>query len=194
MNSDEIIQAAKTAAEGYKPLDEQDYQDTQTTVEDYKTLDLGGRLSSDEAEKLEFNLKSNEKDVNARLLLIGFYFHGTVFQGSRKADKARQPHLIWMIDNQPRRDVCGSPYLSYLPLSTKSSKLYSEAKTHWLKHIDNIDCKPQVLANAGHFLSFHGEEKLANELFARAVDLAPDDLLLAIKCGFKKVDFDDTRL
>jgi hypothetical protein len=195
MNSDEIDQAE--TVEGYKLLDEQDHQNTETTVEDYRTLDSGGKLSADEAAKLELVLKSDEGDVNARLLLIGFYFHEKVFRGSLSAYQARQPHLIWMVDNQPTRDVCGSPYLSYVPPSSiktakKTAKLYSEAKKHWLKQIDNRDGKPQALSNAGHFFEFHGEEKLANKLFARAVAMAPDDLLLSIKCGLTKIDFNDS--
>lgn len=130
----------------------------------------GGKLSSKEAKKLEDKLKANPNDLSTRTKLLGYYSRKR-FQ-SDSARKARQRHIMWIIENCPEVKIAGLSYASLNPVL--DGELYYEAKKLWLKQVETHKENTAILGNAAHFFLIHDRD-VAEDLLKKAQALEPDN-------------------
>lgn len=130
----------------------------------------GGKLSADAASKLEARLKESPDDLPARTQLLGYYFLKT-FQ-SEIARKARQKHILWIIQNKPDSEIAGLPEAELYPVFDE--EVYSKAKGLWLKQVQVNDTNTAVLENAANFFLIHNK-KLAEDFLKKAQSVEPEN-------------------
>ncbi|MBA7673155.1 hypothetical protein ES703_81343 [subsurface metagenome] len=130
----------------------------------------GGKLSSEEAKKLEDKLKANPNDLLSRTKLLGYYSRKR-FQ-SDFARQARQRHIMWIIQNRPDAKIAGRPDTSLNPVL--DGEMYYEAKKLWLKQVETHKENTAILGNAAHFFIIHDRD-VAENLLKKAQALEPDN-------------------
>lgn len=130
----------------------------------------GGKLSSEEAKKIENKLEANPDDLSSRTKLLGYYFLKKYESDS--ARQACQRHIIWIIQNRPEAGIAGLPYASLNPVL--DGELYYEAKKLWLKQVEIHKENTAILGNAAHFLLIH-DRNIAEGLLKKAQALDPDN-------------------
>lgn len=138
----------------------------------------GKRLTAEQAQKLEEQLKANPNDLSLRTQLIGYY-HPKAFR-SEDACKARCSHLLWIIENHPDAAIAGLPEaMLHLQLEKEN---YQKAKALWLKQVDEHKDRATVLGNAAHFFQISDRER-AESLLSKARTLEPNNSQWARQLG-----------
>jgi predicted Zn-dependent protease len=123
----------------------------------------GGRLSEDEARKLESQVAASPGDIEARTRLLGYYFLRS--RRSEEARTAREGHILWLIRNRPDAEVLGMPYGYLDPVLDGSA--YAEANTAWLEQVDRDPQNAALLGRAASSMLIH-DAAAAESLFKRA--------------------------
>jgi hypothetical protein len=83
------------------------------TTEVQDLLSDGRKLTTEEAESLEHKIEQHPQDIAARTTLIGYYYNKLKEPSTRKA---KQTHILWLIQNAPESEILGTPYgTGYLP-------------------------------------------------------------------------------
>ena len=139
----------------------------------------GGKLSPEEAKKLEDKLKANPNDLSTRTKLLGYYSRKR-FQ-SDSARKARQRHIMWIIENCPEAKIAGLSYTSLNPVL--DGELYYEAKKLWLKQVEIHKGNTAILGNAAHFFLIHDRD-VTEDLLKKAQALEPDNPKWSKRLGY----------
>ena len=151
--------------------DEQASKPVERPIIDAQRLAMEGvLLSAEEAGKLEEQLKQNEDDVVLRTQLLGHY-SSKRFR-SDTARRARQQHVLWIIENRPDAEVAGLSYAvldPYLDL-----KVYSSASALWRKQVDRRSNDARILGNAANFFLLH-EKDFAESLLKKARAIEPSN-------------------
>lgn len=142
-----------------------------TPCDDLTSLAIEGReLSAENAAQLEETVRVNPNDLPARAKLLGYYFLKTY--ESENARKARQKHILWIIENKPSSEIAGRPEAILDPLLDEG--VYSEAKRLWLKQVQAHEINTVVLGNAANFFFIYNED-LAEGLLKKAQELEPEN-------------------
>ena len=140
-----------------------------TDQEDSARLLMEGRnLSDEEAKIFEDQLAANPNNLSLRSKLLGYYFLKQ--RQSDSARKARQKHIMWIIQNHPEDGITGLPYANLNP--SIDGEIYYEAKKLWLKHIETQNKNTDILGNAAAFF-LRSDKDVAEDLFKRAQALEP---------------------
>ncbi|MBU6454178.1 MAG: hypothetical protein KGS72_20535 [Cyanobacteria bacterium REEB67] len=140
----------------------------------------GNLLTAEEAEVLEQALTHNPYDSAARFQLLGYYLR--LFCQGINVIKLRTLNIIWLIDNFPECRLLSSQYgLLSRELDEDS---FAEAKRHWLQKIDLNPTNVDVIGNAAEFFAVP-EPELSEELFRKAMTLAPNERLWSRSLAFK---------
>jgi Flp pilus assembly protein TadD len=138
----------------------------------------GKRLTAEQAQKLEEQLKANPKDLSLRTQLLGYYFSKSF--RSEDARKARYTHVLWIIENHPDAAIAGQPEaMLHLQLEKEN---YQTAKALWLKQVDKHKNRATVLGNAARFFQLSDEER-AESLLSKARTLEPNNPQWARQLG-----------
>ena len=130
----------------------------------------GRRLTSEQAQKLEEQLKVNPKDLSLRAHLLSYY--NSKSYRSEDARKARYSHVLWIIEHHPGAAIAGRPEAILNPVFDKEN--YQEAKALWLKQVDKHKDSATVLSNAASFC-FHHDKERAESLLSKARTLEPNN-------------------
>lgn len=142
--------------------------DVRELAED-RILQLSDEISQEAAESFEATVSGSEHELALRILLLCYYFHNR--RESEHATKARQRHILWIIQFAPESKVAGRPY-SYL-IEPDDQEAYLTGKTLWLQQ---VDCHPEntrILENAAKFcwlIDWH----ISEDLLSRASRLEPN--------------------
>jgi hypothetical protein len=133
-----------------------------------KCLEAGKGLTAEQASKLEVRLVEDPNDLNTRLQLIAFY--------RGKDDSAvnlRITHILWLIENHSNSPVWRkNNYTSFE--DSYSAQTFSDARTIWLRKIEEESSNSQVWGNAGLFL-IERDFELGTILLTRATELDTND-------------------
>ncbi|MCH7687166.1 MAG: hypothetical protein IH899_10875 [Planctomycetes bacterium] len=164
------FQAAQDPKTLFKEVGEQ----AQATRLAYK----GGRLTAEQAQKLEEQLKVNPKDLSLRTQLLGYY-HPKSFR-SEDARKARYTHVLWIIENHPDAPIAGLSQAVFIAWIDKEN--YQKAKALWLKQVDKHKDRATVLSNAAKFFQLSDRER-AESLLIRTRTLEPNNPQWAQQLG-----------
>jgi hypothetical protein len=139
------------------------------SADDFEYIIDGAKMSREEAVQLEEKLRDDQRDLRARLRLIGYYRKN---DDSKQARAAALPHSIWMADNRPTDDTC-----AYLDLSVMyTAKQFGLYRQHWLKQVELHPDDGRVIGNAAACLA-NRDTETATELFLRAQMLMPKKAL-----------------
>jgi len=114
--------------------------------------------NSDSLSLLRQRVKEKPEDLDARLALVGRLFEN-------RSTSIRK-HLIWLIDNHPRHSAH-----SFITLY-KETPMYSEARDHWLRQLEENPNDIAVIFHAGVFFKILHSDDSAR-LFQSAADLDP---------------------
>ncbi|MGD1151913.1 MAG: RNA polymerase subunit sigma-24 [Syntrophales bacterium] len=140
--------------------------------DEYKDATLlamqGGEISNEEALKLEQQLGQNVNDLAARAKLLGYYQLESF--KSKDARKARQRHILWVIQNCPGCGIASTPYSWLDPML--DGEVYYEAKALWLKQVESHKESTAIIGNAAKFFILHDQDA-AEDLLKRAKALDP---------------------
>jgi len=130
----------------------------------------GRKLSSQEVKKLEEKLEANPEDIISRTSVLGWYLQNRF--SSEPARKARQKHILWLIQNRPDTEIAGKPEAELDPILDKEE--YYEAKKLWLEQVDKHNKNTAVIGNASNFFLIHDRD-IAEELLKKAQALEPEN-------------------
>ena len=129
---------------------------------DATLLALEGKgLSAGEAEALEKQVAGNPDDVAARTRLLGYYFRA-------RADGAKLPHVLWLIENAPESEVLGLPFAEMDKRIDPDG--YQRGKTAWSAALAKQPQNLKLLANASRYFLLYDPE-LARETLERGRSL-----------------------
>ena len=131
----------------------------------------GGRLSAEEAEKLQKQADANVGEVESRLQLMSYYSGKSIL-----SRELRDPHLklvLWLIGNYPESEFAGLPYAQLNGSSDPDG--YVSAKKLWMETVQQHGDIPLVLGNAARFLQLTDKEA-AEDLFRKAHSLDPENM------------------
>ncbi len=137
-------------------------------VDTYEMVKQGESLSDTEAQQLEEHLRGHPNGVEARVILLGYYWKRA--NDSPQAAKARQAHILWLAQNRPEEPVLGTPYAMLHPLI--DGEAFSKAREILLQQVRKHPKNARILANARDFLSVY-DEATAVELAKRVLSLEP---------------------
>ncbi len=130
----------------------------------------GQNLTERDAVRLEETFKKTPDDLEARAILLGYYF------GKQYADEevrqARYLHVIWLIEKHPGSYLAGLPYAGLN--SHLDSENFSRAKKLWLKQVADNEKDTAILKNAANFM-YSDEKDEAKKLLEKGKALTPDD-------------------
>jgi thiol-disulfide isomerase/thioredoxin len=125
----------------------------------------------DEARALEDVVKSKPDDVASRVRLLRHYM---TMRNLPEARKARQAHVIWLVENQPGNPAAGSAYALLNP--RQDGDAYSRVKALWGRQVEAHPDDRAILANAAAFLRV-GHPDEAKALLERRRQLEPQNRL-----------------
>ncbi len=138
----------------------------------------GKELSPDEVEKFEQTVACHPNDCALHLLLLGYYF--LTFRSYDAARKARQGHIIWIIQHAPEIIRPGDSRIFLDP--TSDGEVYQLAKKLWLKQVKANESNLTILGNASGFFTLH-DKALSEELLKKAQSLEPKNPEWAERLG-----------
>jgi tetratricopeptide (TPR) repeat protein len=140
------------------------------TLEDVNHAAMEGRkLTDEDAAALEDAVKRDPNDVAARIKLLAY---SMTRQDRPEIRKARQAHVLWLIENQPKNPVFRSSYAGLNHVTDGDA--YYEAKKLWNKQVEANPNDAVILGNAAGFLLL-GRKDEARALLERCVQLEPDN-------------------
>ncbi len=123
----------------------------------------GGKITAEQAGKLEDRVKQNPKDIASRTKLLGFYFMKQFQDPS--AEKTRQTHILWLIHNVPQSEVLSTPF-GHLNLITER-EAYLNGKRMWEEHLASTPDDLRLLENSASYFTLHDRD-LAFESLKKA--------------------------
>ncbi len=129
--------------------------------------ELRGFLAPDQVTALEQKLTADPKDSMARQQLVTHYTRDQF--RSTEARQARQRHILWLIENQPKVQLRG-PDFSLNP--ALDGPAYEEGKQLWLKQVQGAPNDVDLLERAANYLLLNDRAK-AEEFFKKAEALDP---------------------
>jgi serine/threonine protein kinase/tetratricopeptide (TPR) repeat protein len=124
------------------------------------------RVTDEKADALEAAVKQKPDDVESRVKLLEHYFA----RPGPDMRKARHAHIFWLIENQPRNPVLGTPHGGMH--ESQDGDAYHQAKALWYKQVEANPRDPVVLGNAAAFLLLDREDE-AEALLERCRRLEP---------------------
>jgi hypothetical protein len=143
--------------------------DVREAAED-RIRQLSGEISQETAEGFEATVSGSEHELALRTLLLCYYFLNR--RESEHTTKARQRHILWIIQYAPESKIAGRPY-SYL-IEPDDQEAYLIGKTLWLKQVDSHPENTRILGNAAKFcwlIDWH----ISEDLLSRASRLEPNN-------------------
>lgn len=138
----------------------QKYEPIEGSENEFGIVDNAHLLDRAEAAEHRRNLKQNPDALESRLVLFGRGYY-------RKAS-ANPEHLIWLVENHPKRDI------HWFVAPIKQNDSYEAVKDRWLRTVRLCAEDVTVLAHASKFFQ-HLDQKLAVKLLTKASSLAPFD-------------------
>lgn len=111
-------------------------------------LDEGAKVREERARELKAHLVRSPGDVEARLLLLGYFF------ANRMRDDAPAEHILWFVENDPSNEILAGPL--GMPFSPQ---LNPQITTAWKKHLDKPSADPAALLNGARFFSLSSPEQ-----------------------------------
>jgi hypothetical protein len=127
---------------------------------------LGGRLTEEQAARLERATEDHPGDAALRLLLLGHYFLPSA--AAEPARRARQRHALWLIQHAPQ--LASGPHVGLYP--GEDGQAYERARRLWLGHVEARGRDPALLAGAADFFA-RPDPALSAGLLRRARALEP---------------------
>ena len=128
----------------------------------------GNRLTAEEAESLEKEIKQDPRDVDSRTKLLGYYF-GKQFQ-NQSAREAKRKHILWLIVNSPESEVLGLPYGTLDAIL--NTEAYSQGKKAWISQLKKKPANLKLLEHSANFFRQHDRESAIESLQkARSLDM-----------------------
>lgn len=121
----------------------------------------GSKLSRQEVDELENQLRLNPHNVETRNKLLGYYLIRQ-FESEDYRDR-RSKHVLWIIEHEPEAAIA---FLPYLRLETDREE-YAKGRSLWLEHVKSGRGSRELMENAALFLSKFDRE-LAIELWDQA--------------------------
>jgi thiol-disulfide isomerase/thioredoxin len=146
-------------------------EDFQVNQEAARQVAEWQKRMEDEARALEDAVKLKPDDVASRVKLLRHYMTMRDLPGVRKA---RQPHVIWLVENQPGNPAAGAAYALLNP--RQDGDAYSRVKALWDKQVEAHPEDRAILANAAAFLRA-GHPAEAKALLERRRHLEQQDRL-----------------
>jgi tetratricopeptide (TPR) repeat protein len=140
-----------------------------TMIEVQRLLADGRKLTAEQSSALEDAVKRKPDDADSRIKLLAYLL---IRQSTPEARKARQAHVIWLIENQPRSPVHGTGYAGLNALQDGDD--YFAAKTLWNKQVEMNPKDTVILGNAAEFLLL-GRREEAQALLERCVQIEPEN-------------------
>ena len=135
---------------------------------EFRLLTEGWALTPQDVDVLERRVAENPDDLDARKLLISYYF-----QHARR--KPRLRHICWMIENDPGSDIFdfrGAGIPAYeSPLGGPDD--FQRVRELWLEQARKHTQNPRVFANAARML-WQDDPERAAEFWRRALTLEPN--------------------
>jgi hypothetical protein len=126
-------------------------------------------LSSRQAQELETQLRNDPEDVTARQKLLTYYT--TEQYKSPSARKARQGHVLWLIEHRPDT-LIKPPFLTLNP--HLDGAVYGQGKALWLKQVQDNAQNLAILENAADFLLLF-DRTTAQNLLQQAQTIEPNN-------------------
>lgn len=136
----------------------------------FSTEVAGGDMTAADAAALEQRIARNPKDVDARLLITGYYFRNALMEPYRQ-------QLSWMVENAPE-SVAHDTYA--FSVTNNGSLMIDDAEREkladlWRKQAALHPADSAVLVHAGRFFMDRDPET-GVQLYLRAREVAPADL------------------
>ncbi len=146
----------------------------------------GSKLTPEQVEKMEKQLKKNPEDLELRSLLLGYYcsaqYSISDLSIRQKIKEKRQESILWLIRNHPEApilvDACG--YFFERPEASLHTELTQLWKTQVTEHPRNV----RILWNAARNLSL-ADKKLSIEFLIRGCKLEPHNSLWYRQLGYE---------
>jgi len=129
----------------------------------------GGKLSEEQAAELESRIKETPGDLEARSQLLGYY-QMRAFK-SPTARKARQAHVMWIIEHQPDSSLARSGFVDLNP--HLDGEVYYKARDMWLATAKQRADDPAILGSAARFLLLNDRDS-AKRFFLAGARLEPE--------------------
>jgi thiol-disulfide isomerase/thioredoxin len=129
--------------------------------------ELRGLLPSDQVTALEDKLKTNPKDSIARQQLLTHYTREQF--RSPEARRARQRHVLWLIEYQPKVQLRG-PEFSLNP--ALDGPAYDAGKQLWLNQVQAAPDDVELLERAANYLLLY-DRAMAEEFLKKGEALDP---------------------
>lgn len=135
----------------------------------------GIRLSPQQVDHLEWDLKSDPNNFAERIELLSFY-------SFRKIDDTltpdqmleRREHILWVIEHEPSSGFAGDFAMSFDPEDEESDvEGLQQVKQLWLKQVQANPSNSRVLYNAGEFFSWIHNWPISEQLLERACKIDP---------------------
>ncbi|MGJ5819392.1 M56 family metallopeptidase [Paludibaculum fermentans] len=134
------------------------------------TVVAGGDMTAAEAAMLEARVTRNSRDIDARLLITGYYFRHAATEQYRQ-------QLLWMVENAPESYVHDT-----MALATGSNgsllidaAMKAQLAELWQKQAALHPADPMVLVHAARFFR-EGDPEAALPFYLRAREVAPENL------------------
>ncbi|HVH44036.1 MAG TPA: hypothetical protein VM925_16915 [Labilithrix sp.] len=125
-----------------------------------------GGLSEEDGAVLEGRITADEKDVDARVRLVGFYF----LRLSPESHRRRAEHLTWLAEHRPDIGLGGFGYIE----EGQAPEGHEATRRAWVAAAAKPDADIRALENAASFLGFNRPEQ-AEPLFRRAAAMDPEN-------------------
>ncbi len=138
----------------------------------------GGKLSAQQAQKLENDLTTNPENLSARTRLLGYYMHKSFF--SAAARKAHQRHVLWVIQHHPDSAIAGMPDAQLNPVLDE--EVYYKAKKLWVKQAETHKNNTAILGNAARFFLIYDKD-IAEKLLKKAQSFEPNNPKWSARLG-----------
>lgn len=129
----------------------------------------GSRLSPQDADRLEKQIDEAPDDLAARTMLLGYYFQA---DKSPEVRRARQRHVLWIIEHRPEAKIAGTPYASLDPILDGDA--YYQGEALWQEKVKEHPGNTAILGNASDYLIVHAMP-LAEDFLKRAEALEPEN-------------------
>jgi tetratricopeptide (TPR) repeat protein len=132
----------------------------------------GRKLTDEQARALEDAVQKKPDDVDSRIKLMAFYMMGQYRRPELR--KARQAHVLWLIENQPAHAALASAEAVLMEGPGQDGDTFYEARILWKKQVDAHPKDPAVLGNAAAYLLLSRSDE-AEALLKRCIELEPDN-------------------
>jgi tetratricopeptide (TPR) repeat protein len=147
---------------------------------DHAAVLRGKSLSEERVAELEARVERETDDVQAHLLLLGFYS-----QAQRPSSRRRfLEELLWLISRRPTSDA----FIQVRVARETDPQGYEQARAEWQRVLEQPGQDSAVLANAAGFLSMW-EPEFAEELLKEAWAKDPKNLDLPRRLGERYMRF-----